>query len=186
MDCTVEELRNVCLWPSGGIQVYPTEDMDEVYPGLFLGDASSASDIDRLLRLDVGYVLNSAHGHDSSLNLLQVHSEETYSGAGLAFLGVPALDMTSYPLDGHFRETTRFIQRGRLSGRNVLVHCKQGISRSAALVLAYLVQAEGLDVKSATRMVRERREILPNDGFLMQLCNIEPKNKQTAFETAPT
>ncbi|KAG8183343.1 hypothetical protein JTE90_013034 [Oedothorax gibbosus] len=169
--CTVSELRGICLWPSG-TQEFPTEDCDEVYPGIFLGNAASASDIEKLNLMNIGYVLNAAHGLDASLNMIQVLSPEEYQLSGIVFLGIPAIDMMSYPLNSHFGTAVSFIKEGLVAGKGVLVHCKQGISRSAALVLAYLVQEEGLELQEATRVVRSRREILPNDGFLMQLCEL--------------
>lgn len=68
MAYTIDELKHVCLFPSHGGQEYPTTDMDEVYPGIYLGNAASAADIDRLHRHNIGYVLNVAHGTDASLN----------------------------------------------------------------------------------------------------------------------
>lgn len=177
MGCTIQELRSVCLFPSHGIQEYPTEDMDEVYPGIFLGNAASAADIERLQKMNIGYVLNAAHGLDTSLNMLEVHPKEFYEKSGIEFCGISAIDMSSYPLNTHFSESTDFIRRGLLSGKGVLVHCKQGISRSAALVIAYLMDDQGMDVKEATRLVRSRREIMPNEGFLLQLSKFKPGNQ---------
>lgn len=44
-----------------------------------------------------------------------------------------------------------------------------GRSRSAALVLAYLMMEHGLTVVDAIEHVRQRRCVLPNHGFLRQL-----------------
>lgn len=52
---------------------------------------------------------------------------------------------------------------------NVLVHCVMGRSRSATLVLAYLMMKHSLSVVDAIEHVRQRRCILPNHGFLKQL-----------------
>lgn len=52
---------------------------------------------------------------------------------------------------------------------NVLVHCVMGRSRSATLVLAYLMVKHSLSVVDAIEQVRQRRCILPNHGFLKQL-----------------
>lgn len=51
----------------------------------------------------------------------------------------------------------------------VLVHCVMGRSRSATLVLAYLMMKHSLSVVDAVEHVRQRRCILPNHGFLKQL-----------------
>ena len=61
-----------------------------------------------------------------------------------------------------------------ISGK-ILVHCREGRSRSASLVLAYLMKERHLTLQDATRTVRFKREICPNEGFLQQLCNLNDK-----------
>lgn len=53
----------------------------------------------------------------------------------------------------------------------VLVHCAQGISRSGAVVTAYVMRAlGGLDYEAALSRVRARRAVVaPNPGFADQL-----------------
>ena len=68
-----------------------------------------------------------------------------------------------------------------LAGR-VYVHCQQGISRSATIVLAFLMLKRSMDVIEAVKTVREKREIFPNDGFLRQLCELD----QTLTYQAPS
>lgn len=55
----------------------------------------------------------------------------------------------------------------------MLVHCARGISRSATLVLAYLMLREGLTLVEALEAVRRHRNILPNAGFLNQLRQLD-------------
>jgi len=51
-----------------------------------------------------------------------------------------------------------------------LVHCRHGVSRSAAVVMAFLMQTDQISVEVALeRLVAVRKECLPNDGFLQQL-----------------
>ena len=55
-------------------------------------------------------------------------------------------------------------------GHNVLVHCKQGTSRSGAIIVALLMRSRSLDYESALALARESRaSIAPNSGFADQL-----------------
>jgi hypothetical protein len=58
----------------------------------------------------------------------------------------------------------------------ILVHCMMGISRSATVVLAYLMHSRNMTLEGATRLVLSKRNgIFPNDGFIMQLIMYEKK-----------
>ena len=58
----------------------------------------------------------------------------------------------------------------RAQGTRVLVHCKMGVSRSAATVIAYAMKQYGWSLEQALRHVQELRPIArPNPGFLRQL-----------------
>ncbi|KAH8724940.1 protein-tyrosine phosphatase-like protein, partial [Phaeosphaeriaceae sp. PMI808] len=53
---------------------------------------------------------------------------------------------------------------------NVLVHCHQGISRSASVVIAYMMRVLRMSYEDALAAVVEVRPIVaPNEGFARQL-----------------
>lgn len=64
----------------------------------------------------------------------------------------------------------------------VFVHCAMGVSRSGALVLAYLMICHGLSLAEAIIAVRLNRDIGPNSGFLEQLrqldLSLSPQSRQ--------
>lgn len=62
----------------------------------------------------------------------------------------------------------------------VFVHCHQGISRSATLVLAYLMIYKRMTAKQAVQIVRKKREIYPNEGFFEQLSDLELRLRATS------
>ncbi|KAL0262994.1 tyrosine protein phosphatase yvh1 [Diplodia seriata] len=70
----------------------------------------------------------------------------------------------------HFPQTNRFIQDGLDSGGGVLVHCAMGKSRSATVVIAYLMHKYHLSPAEALEQIRLARPICePNEGFMKQL-----------------
>ena len=67
-------------------------------------------------------------------------------------------------------EAIQFISHGVNSGRNVLVHCQLGVSRSAAIVIGYLMNKHKVSYDSAHNMVQIKRAVIdPNFSFVAQL-----------------
>lgn len=53
-------------------------------------------------------------------------------------------DKPNSPLNKHFDETFEFIDKNLKEG-NVLVHCQAGVSRSASVVIAYIIRKFKVD-----------------------------------------
>ena len=81
------------------------------------------------------------------------------------------------PIHEHFEECVTFI---RNAPGPVYVHCWAGVSRSATIVLAYLILAPpeeggGLEIKEAWQLVKSKRACVhPNDGFMDALWKLVP------------
>ncbi len=57
------------------------------------------------------------------------------------------------------------------AGGNVLVHCSQGVSRSTALAIAYLMWKTGRSYDEVFSQVKAHRGVAnPNIGFICQVC----------------
>ncbi|KAF7493122.1 Dual specificity protein phosphatase 3 [Sarcoptes scabiei] len=169
---TPNELLEILLAHTYGYYVLPSEPYDEVYPNIFLGDSTTALCIHLLKRIGITHVLNTAWGRHRNLGMVNT-SEVFYRNAQIEFFGIEALDMAVYPLYQHFQDAANFIEHAlsQPSGK-VLVHCGEGISRSSSCVIAYLMIKQHLDVKEAISLVVKKRNILPNQGFLLQLCQL--------------
>ena len=57
-----------------------------------------------------------------------------------------------------------------------MIHCYQGISRSATFVLAYLIKYRKYKLEDAIRYVFDKRLIWPNNGFIQKLIEYEAQN----------
>lgn len=62
----------------------------------------------------------------------------------------------------------------RNANKNVLVHCHAGVSRSAAIVCAYLMRKKGIGFESSLQLIKERRSrAKPNENFCKILKDFE-------------
>ncbi|CAK7267457.1 tyrosine/serine/threonine protein phosphatase pps1 [Sporothrix epigloea] len=80
------------------------------------------------------------------------------------------------PLTGEFERCLEFIQRGRRKGTATLVHCRVGVSRSATICIAEVMQALKLSLPRAYCFVRARRLnviIQPHLRFAYELLKWE-------------
>ena len=91
----------------------------------------------------------------------------------LAHLFLPLRDGVHEDISAVMPEFFAFVSGAGPKAR-VLVHCEVGVSRSAALVIAHIMQAERLRFYAAYQKVRTRRaQVLPNIGFATQLQRFE-------------
>jgi protein tyrosine phosphatase len=66
-----------------------------------------------------------------------------------------------------------FIDRAIADGGRVLVHCQAGISRSATIVVAWVMRRHGIPVHAALAHVRALRPVVcPNPGFMEVLSKL--------------
>uniref|UniRef100_A0A3B4UUR5 protein-tyrosine-phosphatase n=1 Tax=Seriola dumerili TaxID=41447 RepID=A0A3B4UUR5_SERDU len=134
-----------------------------ILPFLFLGNERDAQDLDLLLRLNIGYVVN-----------VTTHLPLYHVNSGLRYKRLPATDNSKQNLRQYFEEVFEFIEEAYQSGQGVLVHCQAGVSRSATIVIAYLMKHTLMTMTDAYKYVRSRRPVVsPNLNFMGQLLEFE-------------
>ncbi|CAD6238668.1 unnamed protein product [Miscanthus lutarioriparius] len=75
-----------------------------------------------------------------------------------------------------FEEASDFIDHVDHVGGKVLVHCFEGKSRSATVVLAYLMLREGFTLAKAWNLLKKvHRRAQPNDGFAKALLALDKR-----------
>ncbi|XP_011481581.1 protein phosphatase Slingshot homolog 2 isoform X1 [Oryzias latipes] len=130
----------------------------EIFDHVFLGSEWNASNLEELQKSGVQYILNVTREIDNFFpGVFEYHNIRVYDEE--------ATDLLAY-----WNDTFKFISRAKKSGARCLVHCKMGISRSAATVIAYAMKEYGWDLKKAFAYVKERRTVTkPNPSFMRQL-----------------
>lgn len=119
--------------------------------------------------------------------------DKTYAGGyhrhpDVEYLVVGADDVPDYPLDQHFAECLRFIQKAIREKGVILVHCHAGVSRSATIVLLHLMINSGLTLDEGWAILKKARPIAnPNPGFRAHLEAVNRRATRFRLEgRAPT
>ncbi|XP_075281820.1 protein phosphatase Slingshot homolog 3 isoform X2 [Opisthocomus hoazin] len=129
-----------------------------VFPHLYLGSEWNAANLEELQQNRVTHILNVAREIDNFFPAL------------FTYMNVRVYDEEAAQLLPHWNDTFLFLSRVRAAGGRALVHCRMGLSRSAATVLAYAMKEFGWSLERALRHVRHCRPgVLPNPGFMRQL-----------------
>lgn len=148
-----------------------------VRPGLTVGSGEAASDRDVLAAAGVTTVINVAP------MVCPNHFEDELEYWTLPLYDDPSQDITSILYD-----FVEYVGEVIAEGGVCYVHCAQGVSRSIALVTAYLMHTENLDYDSAAAIVRAVRPVAdPNAGFVLQLMEWYDRTHWTPVpsETGP-
>eukprot|EP00669_Euglena_mutabilis_P001670 TRINITY_DN1221_c0_g1_i1.p2 TRINITY_DN1221_c0_g1~~TRINITY_DN1221_c0_g1_i1.p2 ORF type:complete len:370 (+),score=115.96 TRINITY_DN1221_c0_g1_i1:588-1697(+) len=89
-------------------------------------------------------------------------------------LHVDVEDTERSTLAPHLPLCFAFIDEARSAGGVVMVHCLAGVSRTGAVVIAYLMHHFGAPLRDAFLLAWRKRPILqPNDAFLEELVHFE-------------
>lgn len=134
----------------------------EILPYLFLGSCSHSSDLQGLQACGITAVLNVSASCPN-------HFEDLFR-----YKSIPVEDNQMVDISAWFQEAIGFIDSVKNNGGRVLVHCQAGISRSATICLAYLIQSHRVRLDEAFDFVKQRRGVIsPNFSFMGQLLQFE-------------
>ena len=87
---------------------------------------------------------------------------------------IPVEDTETQDIFQYFLPVIRVLDKAKDEGKQVLVHCAAGVSRSPTLVIAYMMWSKKMSRKEAYEYVSARRPIIdPNEHFMDQLAVFE-------------
>ncbi|KAK7580511.1 hypothetical protein V9T40_001140 [Parthenolecanium corni] len=141
--------------------------INEIEPGLWLGNLTAALDVRLIEKYSITHILT-VDSCPLPSNILMLPSVTT------KFFQIS--DLPYEDLISHLDETYDFISQGLEKG-NVLIHCYFGMSRSAAVVTAFLMRKHSINCEKALERLKQQRSVVgPNIGFYNQLRLYEAMN----------
>eukprot|EP01001_Neometanema_parovale_P006920 NODE_3254_length_1251_cov_138.421986_g3090_i0.p1 GENE.NODE_3254_length_1251_cov_138.421986_g3090_i0~~NODE_3254_length_1251_cov_138.421986_g3090_i0.p1 ORF type:complete len:223 (-),score=24.25 NODE_3254_length_1251_cov_138.421986_g3090_i0:503-1171(-) len=142
----------------------------EILPWLYLGTAKDASNHSMLNQKNIKFILNTTREEDAN-------NSET----GVRYMKLGVDDHSDAPIAKHFSSCYDFIEEARMNQCSVLVHCRRGISRSATIVISYIMKFLGKSFEDAFDFVKQKRDIInPNLGFVLALESMNVERPGTA------
>ena len=141
--------------------------MSQITDTIYLGNLYNAQNIKKLLQLGIKKVLSLI----TETQLLSYPKEIEHK-----LICIP--DFPRENIIKYFYECLLFID----DNKKVLVHCYAGLSRSATIVVAYIMWKNQLDFLEAIKLVEQiRPNINPNFGFVKQLRMFEKLLKENNY-----
>jgi len=135
--------------------------MSEIIKGkLYLGDINCANNIEFLETNKIEAIITVANCCDVSKSIQESKRVFKYN----------IVDNFDEDIIKYFSELTDLIENENC----VLVHCVAGISRSATIVIAYLMTIYEMTLLDAFNFVKTKRSVIhPNHSFIKQLIAYE-------------
>ncbi|CAG9314030.1 unnamed protein product [Blepharisma stoltei] len=138
--------------------------MHEIEPNLYLGSLDAAENEKLLKSSGIKYVVQA------------LERPSTYRFDNLTYYYVQIDDLARENMMQHLPGALNFIHSNLQRGDKVLVHCAAGVSRSATIVIAYIMAKYNIPFEEAYAIVRSKRGcVFPNDGFRRQLRSAGPE-----------
>lgn len=173
-------INGFCIQPGKADIVEIMED------SLYLSSVNEARNLDDLKKVGITHIVNLTGYKNNDLKELRFPNPfpNDYID-GRNYLHIKISDEMDTNIQEYFSDINRkFIHPAIKSHGKVLVHCEAGISRSSSVVIAYLMQAQNMDLKAAYELVKAKKpNIAPNKQFMVQLMNFEKRLTRKAIPT---
>ncbi|KAA8495655.1 Protein-tyrosine-phosphatase MKP1 [Porphyridium purpureum] len=142
----------------------------QVLPHLLVGSSVPARDLDLLRSKNVTHIIN----------MCSLTEPDHFPGM-FKYLSLKLTDSIDGDIGSLLLDICDFIDESQAASGTCYVHCHQGISRSCAAVICYLILRKGLTYEEAYASVMQARPIAaPNEGFVETLANL--RGSLTAFD----
>jgi len=139
-------------------------DVNEIIPNLWLGNYKSAYSKKFINMYNIKHILTIMDNFDMTQKI---------NGINHVIIPLRDIQLCKFDLIDLFNKTGDFINNGIKNGNGVLVHCKKGHHRSAAIVVGYLIKYremnydEGIEYINNLRPCSLQRETCMTKGLFI-------------------
>jgi protein-tyrosine phosphatase len=137
-----------------------SHELTPVIDNIYIGNACNSSSYYELKENKFKTVVNVT---DEIPNYFEEHFD---------YFKAPIRDTSEDSLQPYFRNILEYIykKQDKYPGKNILVHCYMGSSRSAAIVVLYLIDKHHYNLEDAINFLKEKRNIVNiNVNFIQNL-----------------
>jgi protein-tyrosine phosphatase len=129
-----------------------------IIDNLYLGNGNNAANLDTLNQFNIEVIVN-------------VTKElENYFENKFIYQKYEILDEKDNDISIYFDNFLKLVEENK--NKNILIHCFMGSSRSASLVLLYLLKVKKFNLDESIKFLKEKRDIVNiNIDFLNQIKN---------------
>jgi len=147
------------------------EEPSEILPDLFLGGIESAFNPSRLKALQITHILNCAGR--------EIGTEPSFYAGEFVYHSIEASDSFDFPIvPAYAEECLEFALKAEEAKGGLLLHCRAGMNRSAAICILIVMERKGISLLEALQLVFDKRPmILSNEGFREQLLDYAKRRK---------
>jgi hypothetical protein len=145
-----------------------TAHIAKIRPHLFIASYYGASKRDLLVDHNIKYIINCAKECPCDF------SEQEGAECPFIYHQCNLNDYAEETISQHFVPCHTIIERAREEGVGAVVHCQAGVSRSATIVLSYLMWHDRMSLKDALlHLTKIKPNVQPNVGYMQQLMEYE-------------
>ena len=131
---------------------------DEILPNIYVGNYAFALNKKLLEENKIIHILNCG-------NCLKNFYPKIFK-----YKQIPLYDSKTQNLIQYINDINNFVNEGSINNNKILIHCGEGVSRSAAVCLMYMITNKGFTYSKARETFEQKRKgCCPNNGFVSQL-----------------
>ncbi|KAN0014533.1 hypothetical protein ACTFIU_000851 [Dictyostelium citrinum] len=171
IDTKPDDLSHKIIIPQSILDNYNNNNNDNKIESinLYIGSQDAAFNKLDLQSKNIKSILNVGIGIS---NLFTKENSDINDGFIINYCGVEIYDDVTFNIIEKFDECFQFIDNNNNNG--ILVHCNAGVSRSATILIGYLMKKLKIPLSQSLDILKSSRpQCKPNQGFFKQLETLE-------------